>query len=98
MFTASGGDQPPVITGCPTGVTGVLSPGMNTGTATWTPPQATDDDGMPVSVGSTAAPGQPFSIGQTEVRYFFADSTGNVATCIFFVTITGEAKGNSNNS
>ncbi|XP_033626664.1 uncharacterized protein LOC117289582 isoform X31 [Asterias rubens] len=95
VSTSSGGDQPPVITGCPTGVTGVLSPGMNTGTATWTPPQATDDDGLPVSVGFTAAPGQPFSIGQTEVRYFFADSTGNVATCMFFVTITGGSGGDT---
>ncbi|XP_033626663.1 uncharacterized protein LOC117289582 isoform X30 [Asterias rubens] len=95
VSTSSGGDQPPVITGCPTGVTGVLSPGMNTGTATWTPPQATDDDGLPVSVGFTAAPGQPFSIGQTEVRYFFADSTGNVATCMFFVTITDGSGGDT---
>ncbi|XP_033626668.1 uncharacterized protein LOC117289582 isoform X34 [Asterias rubens] len=95
VSTGSGGNQPPVITGCPQGVTGVLTPGMNTGTATWTPPQATDDDGLPVSEGSTAAPGQSFPLGQTEVRYFFGDSTGNVATCIFFVTITGGSGGDT---
>ena len=87
--TGSGGDNPPVITGCPGTALGVVEPGTNFGRATWTPPQATDDDGLPVRVGQTHAPNSLFPLGQTEVRYFFGDSTGNAVACLIIVTITG---------
>ncbi|XP_038056140.1 angiopoietin-1 receptor-like [Patiria miniata] len=78
----------PVITGCPTAVSGVAPSGSTTGTATWDEPTAADDDNLPVQLARSHFPGSLFPIGGTTVRYVFMDSAGNQAICSFVVTIT----------
>lgn len=44
----------------------------------------------------SALPGSLFMVGDTNVTYVFADSSGNLATCSFIVTVlTGEKQANS---
>ncbi|MDO5606833.1 MAG: T9SS type B sorting domain-containing protein, partial [Capnocytophaga sp.] len=56
---------------------------------TWTEPTYTDD--CPVTVTSTHQSGDRFDIGDTEVTYTFTDSSGNVSTCTFTVTVVGQS-------
>ena len=79
----------PVITGCPFTATGFVQQGTSMGRATWTEPTAADDDGLPVRVARTHNPNSLFPVGQTEVMYFFSDSSNNEAVCTIVVTITG---------
>ncbi|XP_071805292.1 basement membrane-specific heparan sulfate proteoglycan core protein-like isoform X3 [Asterias amurensis] len=80
-------DIPPVIRGCPFRVGGMADPGRNEGIASWTEPDASDDDGQAVRVSRTHSPSSYFPVGQTRVSYYFTDTSGNEATCSFTVTI-----------
>jgi gliding motility-associated-like protein len=74
----------PVITSCPSDIT--LSAGEScAATATWTPPQATDN--CSVTLTSTHTPGASFPLGTTQVKYTATDGSGNTATCAFNVTV-----------
>jgi gliding motility-associated-like protein len=74
----------PVITGCPSNIT-VSANSSCTATATWTIPQATDN--CSVTLTTTHSPGSSFALGTTQVRYTATDGAGNLATCIFNVTV-----------
>ncbi|XP_033626670.1 uncharacterized protein LOC117289582 isoform X36 [Asterias rubens] len=96
VTSGSGGDTtPPVITNCPLTVSGVTDPGLNTGKASWTEPQATDNSGLPVRVARSHFPESTFPLGQTEVQYIFTDTSDNQAICAFTVTITGGSGGDN---
>ena len=53
----------------------------------WTEPTATDNSGMTPNVLQTHLPGFMFPVGTTHITYTFLDAPGNVATCLFTVTI-----------
>ncbi|XP_071785173.1 uncharacterized protein [Asterias amurensis] len=75
---------PPVINGCPSNI--IVSSSSNQGTSVfWTAPTATDIS--QVSTQASNAPGDNFSIGNTQVSYLFTDASGNTAVCSFQVTV-----------
>ncbi len=78
---------PPTLTACPANIT--IAGGLNcSGTATWTPPTATDNCANPTLTG-THTPGQSFNAGTTTVTYTATDASGNSVTCSFTVTVVG---------
>ncbi|PIK61687.1 hyalin [Apostichopus japonicus] len=80
---------PPQVFGCPNTVPEVIELGISRVSVSWPPPFATDDsEPPPVTVGSTAAPGDLFPPGPTTVLYTFTDSSGNANTCEFTVLVT----------
>lgn len=79
----------PVFSGCPSNIT-VSNDGPNcSNTVTWTPPTVTDNCGTTASISltSTHTPGSTFPVGTTTVTYSATDSSGNVKTCSFTVTV-----------
>ena len=82
-----------MISGCPSGATGVASQGSNIATVTWVEPTATDNSGGNVQRSSNRSPGQTFGLGSTQVTYTFTDPSGNQATCRFTVTVTSGKSG-----
>ncbi|XP_071804422.1 uncharacterized protein [Asterias amurensis] len=79
----------PVISGCPSGASGVLSTqGASSAVVSWVEPTATDNDGQVVDVSRSHAPSTTFSAGSTTVTYVFTDTAGNVAICSFDVDVT----------
>ena len=78
---------PPTLTACPQNITVTGGPNC-TGTATWTPPTATDNCGN-ATVTGTHTPGQSFPAGTTTVTYTATDGSGNSVSCSFTVTVIG---------
>jgi hypothetical protein len=76
---------PPVISNCPQNIN--LRTTNPTAVATWTPPTATDNCGIP-SVTSNFQSGAAFPIGTTTVSYIVKDAKNNVSECRFTVTVT----------
>ena len=76
----------PVISGCPSGASGVLS--TQGAIVSWVEPTATDNDGQVVDVSRSHAPSTTFSAGSTTVTYVFTDTAGNEAICSFDVDVT----------
>ncbi|XP_033640824.1 hyalin-like [Asterias rubens] len=76
----------PVISGCPSGASGVLS--TQGAIVSWVEPTATDNDGQVVDVSRSHAPSTAFSVGSTTVTYVFTDTAGNEAICSFDVDVT----------
>ena len=56
-------------------------------TVSWTEPTAVDESGNVTLVVKTHSAGQMFRVGSTTVMYMFADSSNNIASCTFVVTI-----------
>ncbi|XP_071945826.1 hyalin-like, partial [Antedon mediterranea] len=54
----------------------------------WTEPTVTDNSGV-VYASQSHTNGSTFDLGETTVTYTFTDSSGNVASCEFTVTIIG---------
>jgi hypothetical protein len=75
----------PVFDICPPNITKTTSD--SAAIATWTPPTATDNCGVP-SVSSTHNSGATFKIGTTTVVYTATDAKNNKATCSFTVTVS----------
>lgn len=81
--------QPPTITGCHNR-TAAVELGFTELSYTWVPPRALDNRGSVTTVSSHEAP-STFPLGKTEISYNFTDSSGNTASCSFFLdVITGE--------
>ena len=59
------------------------------GTADWTEPVGTDNSGEVTTTGPGVTPPVVLDIGSYEYTYTATDSSGNVASCSFNVTITG---------
>jgi len=76
----------PTISGMPADITVDADPITCGGTATWTEPTAADDCALDSLVGS-ATSGDLFGVGTTTVTYTATDSSGNVATASFTVTV-----------
>ncbi|XP_781917.4 hyalin [Strongylocentrotus purpuratus] len=71
---------------CPGDVTGDNSPGLNTGTVTWTPPTIIDrQPGWEERV--SHEPSHQFFLGTTNVTYRLMDPSGAADVCWFLVTI-----------
>ncbi|XP_071840115.1 uncharacterized protein [Apostichopus japonicus] len=79
---------PPVITGCPQDVSEFAAPGASCARIFWTEPSATDDFSGTPTLDRNFSPGFCFPLGESEVSYTFVDTSGNVATCEFLVTIS----------
>ena len=77
----------PVFDPCPSNISLDTSAGVATRIVDWTV-AVTDNSGFVTST-PTHNPNDTFSIGTTEVTYTASDSSGNVADCSFFVTISG---------
>jgi HYR domain/GEVED domain len=75
----------PVFDICPPNITKTTAD--SAAIATWTPPTATDNCGVP-SVSSTHNSGNSFKIGTTTVIYTATDAKNNKATCSFTVTVS----------
>ena len=82
-------DESPVISGCPSDVSGNTDGGIATGTISWTAPTATDNSGTQ-TLTSTHNPGDSFPIGTTTVTYTATDAAGNTANCSFEVVVAGK--------
>ena len=70
---------------CPSDQTRTTS--QSCGTATWTPPTATDNVDGRVDVFSDFNPGQCFNVGITTVTYTAFDSVGIPAVCSFVIIV-----------
>jgi hypothetical protein len=77
---------PPTITGCPASVTIGNTPGACSAVLDWTEPTANDNCGVD-SLVATHDPGFAFPVGTTAVVYTATDTSGNIATCSFTVTV-----------
>ncbi|XP_077981778.1 hyalin-like [Glandiceps talaboti] len=78
--------EEPVIT-CPADIDATPDQGMSTASMTWGVPNATDNAGN-VTVTGSHDPGDDFGIGISVVQYTAVDTSGNIGTCQFTVTIT----------
>ncbi len=78
----------PVLVNCPPDLT-FVSPDANCNAlATWTPPTVTDFcDSYPIIPQPNIPPGTVLPTGITNIVYSATDSTGNVMTCSFNVTV-----------
>ena len=87
--TSAPDTTPPVISGCPSNIPVTISPGETSALVTWDEPTATDDSSGAVDVGRSHAPGSSFPVGSAVVLYSFTDTSGNLARCVFIVTVSG---------
>ena len=87
-FTITVNDtEAPVITGCPTDITTVNDPGLCGAVVTWAEPLASDNCAI-ASFSSTDSSGTFFPGGTTTILYVAIDSSGNVDSCSFTITVT----------
>lgn len=78
--------EAPVLAGCPTAITQGNDAGLCSAVVNWTAPSATDNCGVTLTASHTA--GATFIVGQTSVSYVATDTSGNVDSCSFIVTIS----------
>ena len=76
----------PEINGCPGDIKTTTELGTSGTRVTWNEPWATDLSGESHRMQSYA-PGTEFPIGETIVKYTFADDSNNTATCSFSVSV-----------
>ena len=79
-------NTPPTILNCPQPVAISIPTGSSTGIATWQPPTAFDDSGVPPTLMQSNQPGDAFPVGVSQVTYIYTDQAGNNANCQFTVT------------
>ncbi|XP_071800048.1 uncharacterized protein [Asterias amurensis] len=79
------------INGCPDSVILSTALGATRLPYTWDEPTATDASGQPITnITKTHEPGASFTLGTTtQVTYTFTNSSGNIETCTFTVTVSG---------
>ena len=78
---------------CPPALQASYPTDLNSPTAvvSWTPPNATDNTGGPVTEDASHSPGDAFSIGVTTVKIDAIDESGNSASCEFNITVVGRS-------
>ena len=59
----------------------------------WTEPQATDNCGSVIIQSKSHTPGAVFGPGVTQVKYVFADGSGNSVSCSFDINVIVETPG-----
>jgi hypothetical protein len=79
-------NENPTISGTPADITQNTDPGLCTTAVTWTEPTAADNCGMDTFT-SSHAPGTILPAGTTTVTYTATDTSGNVATGSFDITV-----------
>ena len=81
---------PPTIVNCPTSeIASEIEDNSDSATnVSWTEPTATDESGNVTLLIRTHSAGQMFRVGSTTVMYMFADSSNNIASCTFVVTVS----------
>ncbi|XP_072175625.1 uncharacterized protein [Diadema setosum] len=79
----------PVITGCPANISVNTDSGVNSTMVSWTPPMATDNSELPVTLTSDYDPGDTFYLGDEGVivTYTATDAADNEDFCMFLVTV-----------
>lgn len=83
------GTSGPQFIGCPSDISVPAAAGGCTAVVNWTPPTAVDDCQV-ASVTGTHTPGSAFRVGTTRVTYTAQDNAGNVAECVFRITVTDD--------
>lgn len=78
--------EEPTFTDCPSDIAQARDNGVCGANVSWTEPTFSDNSGQ-VNVTKTHSPGDFFSAGTTRVSYVGEDPSGNVDSCVFFVTI-----------
>lgn len=78
---------PPQLS-CPPHQTLTFQSGQCGSSAFWQPPFAFDNC-SPVTLSSSASSGDFFGPGTSAVTYTATDSSGNISTCLFFITVNG---------
>jgi hypothetical protein len=82
---------PPSIVGCPPDMDFTIPvEQMEDQVVTWTPPSASDDIDIVLSLFQSHESGDSFPEGRTRVYYNFTDSNNNLAVCTFLVTVERE--------
>ena len=81
---------PPTITSCPSSEINSKIMGASdiATTVSWIEPSASDESGNVTLIVKTHSSGQMFKVGSTTVMYMFADSSNNIASCTFGVTVS----------
>ena len=82
-------NEVPLISGCISTLTSNALPGQAFDNLNWVEPTATDNAGQ-VNMTGTHVPGAMYYIGDTTVTFTAVDDSGNIAMCIFVITILGE--------
>ena len=65
-------------------------PGLPTAVVFWQQPLATDNSGEPVTISSNFTSGDTFPIGITAVTFTATDTSGNEASALLTITVTGK--------
>jgi surface protein len=78
-------NEAPVIGNCPSNISVSNDSGVCGANVLWSPPTQTDNCGAVLT--STNAPGDFFGVGSTQVIYTATDTSGNIATCSFMITV-----------
>ena len=81
--------ESPEIFSCPNDVTYETDPGLSTAVVNWTFPAITDNSGEFTS-SVDHAPGTAFALGVTNVTVTAVDTSGNIANCLFSITVIGK--------
>ncbi len=78
---------PPIIVNCPGDINQPNDLDSCGAIVTWVPPTATDNCSVNLVLSSNYTPGDYFPVGSTTVTYTAIDSSSNISTCSFVVTI-----------
>ncbi|XP_071826140.1 hyalin-like isoform X5 [Apostichopus japonicus] len=78
----------PLVINCPQTVTEVVELGVSVAIVRWDEPFAVDLSGSPVFVTKSHQPPVVLSVGDHVISYSFEDLAGNVADCVFTVSIS----------
>lgn len=78
----------PLVINCPQTVTEVVELGVSVAIVSWDEPFAVDLSGSPVVVTKSHQPPVVLSVGDHVISYSFEDLAGNVADCVFTVSIS----------
>ena len=89
MFISEKDTIPPTIVNCPSSeMTYEVADGTESATlVSWIEPTAADKSSNVTLLVKTHSPGQMFRVGSATVMYMFADSSNNIASCTFVVTV-----------
>ncbi|XP_072046397.1 hyalin-like [Amphiura filiformis] len=77
----------PTIFDCPSDISTSMELGSSGQIVSWREPSAYDESGNATLLYKTHKPGDTFTLGSTTITYLFSDSSNNLASCSFDVTI-----------
>ena len=86
LFSIPVDSTPPVVTSCPLDIA-LQKVNHATLKVMWEPPSATDLSGYVTLISQNHLPGDEFDFGMHNVTYAFADDSGNIAYCLFRISV-----------